>query len=718
MVKQAFLALMLVALLAPGRAQATPEVDEAVQAFMTVHGPMAMVELEQDGSGAWFAGMFTSAPLAGEADLAAMTFLERWQGLWGFDPAAHLEVADVWTLATVTYVKLDQVHDGVRVQNSGVKVTLDRWNQVRQVALRFGRSQGYTDATPTLALEQAFAILASTLPELRATGQSRIAYLPDPHGLARLAWVLRSQARGSHEAPEVYIDAHTGEVLFVRDTNVYADGRVYDPNPVAEPTVLTRELLNLTSTTNLDGTFARSYSCTAPGGGWDMCPDTVRHATPDTGGDYLYDPVEPSTTDAFAEVTAYYHLDKINRHMRDSYGHAYSCSGHDWMEVFVNMDYENAWYSGGYGECSTLTVGQGTYDFAYDSAIIYHEFGHGINHTYTDLGFDFDNLGPDYSPQGVDEAFADYWAASLIGRPVIGEYASLGTPGELGFRDLSEFAACPDDIYGEGHYDSPMLSSCLWEIREAIGQTKSDRLALAVLGSVSAEPDFDEIGRALLSQASVLEGSGTLTTADVAAVDAAVANHTLVGCERIVQLFDGDAHLFFAQGWWSGMIIPSGVQFMLYAPPGATRLTANLSPYTAGNYTMYVNRDAPVRLSMRWGRPPDITVDDYDYMFTGSPERVSFTEWSDDVIEPDTEYYFTYTHDSDFMVLAVDAIIVATTPPDAEVDAVTDPVDDPGEDPVADVPTDMETDTSTDPASDTPTGQITDSHGCGCSLVR
>ncbi|MBW2261845.1 MAG: hypothetical protein JRG91_07720 [Deltaproteobacteria bacterium] len=212
MVKQAIVALTLVALLAPGRARADMDVDEAFQAFMTVHGPMTMLELEQDGSGVWFAGMFTSAPLGGDADLAAMAFLEKWQGLWGFDPAAHLEVADVTTLATVTYVKLDQMHDGVRVQDSGVKVTLDRWNQVRQVALRFGRSQGYADATPTLSLEAVRAIFNDKLPELEPTGQSRLAYLADPHGLARLAWVLRSHARGSHEAPEAYIDAHTGEV--------------------------------------------------------------------------------------------------------------------------------------------------------------------------------------------------------------------------------------------------------------------------------------------------------------------------------------------------------------------------------------------------------------------------------------------------------------------------------------------------------------------------
>ena len=122
---------------------------------------------------------------------------------------------------------------------------------------------------------------------------------------------------------------------------------------------------------------------------------------------------------------------------------------------------------------------------------------------------------------------------------------------------------------------------------------------------------------------------GVLTSGDVAVIDAAVAGHTLVGCERIVVMEDGDRHLFFAQGWGRWVPeVPSGVQFMLYAPRGATRATAFLTTYATGNYTVYVRRDAPVHFSVSGWPDVVITVEEYDFEFPGSPERVSFTEWS------------------------------------------------------------------------------------------
>jgi len=400
--------------------------------------------------------------------------------------------------------------------------------------------------------------------------------------------------------------------------------------------------------------------------------------------------------------------------METAYGHAYTCGGHRWMDVTVNMDYGNAWMGDQDDDgCADITIGQDAYDYAYDSAIIYHEYGHTVNHEYSDLGWAFDGLGPDWSPQGVDEAFSDYWAATLIGRSFVGEYASLGTPGELGWRDLADHAICPDNIFGEGHYDSPMLSTALWDIREGIGMDKADRLALAVLGSLSNTPDFDEAGRALLSQASALQSTGVLSTADVAVVDAAVADHTLVGCERIVTLEHGDTHLFFAQGF-GGFDVPSGVQFMMYAPPGATRLTAEITQYTVGGeYTVYVNKGSPVHFTLEgW----TLTIDDYDYMFDGSPDHVTFSEWSDPPVEWDTEYYYTYLHNSEFMALYVNAIIIAFPPPDDEPDAAVDVV----EDTVPDVPADTTGDTEEDVPSDvTPDpGSIKEDRGCGCTLAN
>ena len=712
--RRSTLAATLVALitLAPAPARAS-DVETAAQAFLALHGPQTLLDLDEHG--ARFAGRFASRTHAAPPDMIALAFLESWQALWGIDPTADLRVSQVVTLSTLTYVRLDQEHGGVRVEGADVVVTIDAQGRVMQVGSAFEPAGGFADPVPSMTSAQAAAIAASRLPHLEPTGQSRLAYLP---GFATLplAWVIRTHSTTGPEAPEVYVDAHSGAIHALLDTNVYADGNVYEINPTADPTVVRRELLNLTSTTGLEGTYAIAYACTEPDGG-NMCPGRTRNATPDTDGHYLFSPDEPSLVDPFSEVMGYYHLDLINRFMEDTYGHVYSCDGHRWMDIQVNMDYENAWYGDQDDDgCRDVTMGQSSQDFTYDSAIVYHEFGHGINATYCELRRDFAAHGPVYDGAGINEAFADYWAATLHDRPVIGEYAGLGEPGELGFRDLSDHAVCPHDLIGESHYDSPIVSTTMWDIRAALGQDKTDRLSLAVLAALTDRPTIDEAGRTLQSQAAALEGTGLLTAADVTVVDAAVVDHGLVGCEHIVPLEDGDTHLFIIPVWRWEYDTASPNQWSMYAPPTATRVSAIIDRYTSdGGYTVYVKKDSHVVMG-REG--PDIWVEDYDFAYTASPDRVSFTEWSDPPLEPDTTYFFTVMHSGPMLALAVEALIVAPTPVDADEDAVEDVVDAPDED-AADVPGEPEEDPPGEPGSDAlpDPGAITARGGCGCALA-
>jgi len=700
-------------LLVSGPAHASA-LDETAQAFIALHGPRTLLDVDEHG--ARFAGRFASQPHAGTPDMIALAFLERWEALWGFDPAAALTVSHVVTLSSLTYVRLDQEHEGVRVEGADVVITIDPVGRVRQVGSAFEWPAGFADPSPSLSPAGAAAIAASQLPHLVPTGQSRLIYLPGSSTLP-LAWVIRTHSSTGPQAPEVYVDAHSGSILQVLDTNVYADGNVYEINPTADPTVVTLELLNLTSTTGLDGTYAIAYACTAPDGG-NMCPGRTRHAVPDGSGHYLFSPDEPSLVDPFSEVMGYYHLDLINRHMEDAYGHVHTCDGHRWMDIHVNMDYENAWFGDQDDDgCRDLTMGQSTQDFTYDSAIVYHEFGHGINSTYCELRRDFDTVGPMYDGAGLNEAFADYWAATLHDRPVIGEYASIGEPGELGFRDLSDHAVCPDDLVGESHYDSPIMSTTMWDIRTTLGQDKTDRLALAILAALTDRPTLDEAGRTAQSQAAALEGTGLFTATDVIAVDAAVVDHGLVGCEHIVPMEHGDTHLFIIPVWRWEHDTASPNQFSMYAPPTATRLSAIIDQYTSdGGYTVYVKRGSHVVMG-REG--PDIWVEDHDFSFTASPDRVSFTEWSDPPLEPDTTYYFTVMHNGPMMALAVEALIIAPEPGDASEDPAADSGDEPVEDPAADLPGEPEDDPVEEPAGDVlpDPGSITATNGCDCALV-
>ncbi len=726
MVKNAIMAATLTLLLsAPPAVAFDPE--QPLQSFVAAHGPQTILELDDAGHGLTFAGRFVSPTSTVDPASAAASFLETWSGLMGLDPQWDLGPGTVVSLSGLSYVRLEQIHDGVPVQAGDVVLTVDRAGNVLQVSSGYAWIDSFADPEPCMSVDQAAAIVMGQMPELRPTTGFGLVYVPMPGATAPLAWALRFTSSSGPERPEVLVDAHSGQILHAYDTMIYyRQAQVYDPNPVASPSLLTVTLPNMSSDSHLVGTYARAWRC-LPGSGWDMCPDREQTAVPDASGDYFFTPVEGVTTDQFAEVMAYYHMDKINTHMEDTYGHAITCDGHRYMDVHVNMDYENAWYGDQDDDgCADVTIGQGAQDYAWDAAILYHEFGHGINHSLNRIsGWAFDGLGPDHSPQGIDEGLADYWAATLIGTSVIGEYAGMGTPGELGIRDVSHFASCPDGLYGEGHYDSPIISSTLWQIRTAIGQDKTDRLALALLSSSTREVDFDEAGRVLLSQASALRTSGVLTTADVTDVENAVAEHTLVGCERILPMEDGDSHVFLAVGYGSADV-PSGVQFSMHAPPTATRVTANFDQLSiGGGYTVYVNRNSPVHFTLEgWS----VTIDDYDFRYDASPERVSYTMFSDPPVEPNTTYYFTYVHNSETMVLGVQAIITAPAAPDVTVDAIEDTTLDSLEDPGADVPSDESVDTAVDVEADTTTlpdaqtdtidGTITSHGGCGCSVAR
>jgi hypothetical protein len=130
-----------------------------------------------------------------------------------------------------------------------------------------------------------------------------------------------------------------------------------------------------------------------------------------------------------------------------------------------------------------------------------------------------------------------------------------------------------------------------------------------------------------------------------------------------------------------------------------------------------------VRVNVTSGWPPEISIDTYDYRFDGSPDRVTFTEWSDPVLEEDTEYYFTYTHNTSIMLLDVEATIIWFPPDDGSTDAVTDPVTDPAGDVPADVPDDTLIDPTGDATTDAPAdaspdpGSITEEKGCGCAIA-
>jgi len=129
------------------------------------------------------------------------------------------------------------------------------------------------------------------------------------------------------------------------------------------------------------------------------------------------------------------------------------------------------------------------------------------------------------------------------------------------------------------------------------------------------------------------------------------------------------------------------------------------------------------------GWAEELAVAEYDEAFEGSPTHVTYTEWSDPPIEPDTTYYFAFTHEGDFTGLSVEAIIVVPAEPEpaeepvAEYvaehaeDAFEDASDvdvDVVEDAARDVPADPDTEDGTAEDDGPPVTHVVERHGCGC----
>ena len=117
------------------------------------------------------------------------------------------------------------------------------------------------------------------------------------------------------------------------------------------------------------------------------------------------------------------------------------------------------------------------------SDLIYHEYTHCVvAHVYT-------TYLPYVNESGaLHEGWADYFACTVNNNSVFAEgfFVSSGS----GLRDLNNTYRYPDDIVGEVHYDSQIVSGAMWDLREILGAELADDL---ILRGMKLEPqDFRE----------------------------------------------------------------------------------------------------------------------------------------------------------------------------------------------------------------------------------
>jgi hypothetical protein len=408
----------------------------------------------------------------------------------------------------------------------------------------------------------------------------------------------------------VLIDAQDGSVLGGALSLSPALGRVFDPNPVVAMSMTdVVELEGLLPGETLTGERIHAASCTAIGAG-DGCT-SMQLATANIDGDFLFEPDEPSFGDPFAEVNAYFHADRAARYFADRHGLTWDCCGTETaLGVFVSYSNEIgtpfpfSFYRPNDCEmtrCGNIQIGQGeTQDLAYDGDVLYHEHAHAIVDERTDnRGFVADELGASYQPSAVEEAVADYFAATIGGDPLVAEYLrGLGTrPEEDALRSLDNDLSCPQDLFGEGHQDGRILGAAMWEIREALGAELADELVMASVLVLGEQPILGEASEALLVTAESMRSAGRIDEGQLSMVRGALEAHGLGDCDRIVTLTEGQEH----EGY-SGQFFPTAsfgsvapIHYRVDVPEDMSRVRVELRPLTErGRYSIAARLGDPV----------------------------------------------------------------------------------------------------------------------------
>ncbi len=301
------------------------------------------------------------------------------------------------------------------------------------------------------------------------------------------AWHVQVNARVDRNVPlelDGYVDALTGKVLY-RTNNVKeafgvnVKGNVYTQDiltPASLQPLANLEIkigtgtyytdnagsLNVSSLTNVTANFQLK-------GRWCMVTDDATTVTPSAsqalsgvGNNYTFPATAPGSS---RHINAYYHVNKVHDFMKG------------YFPSFTNLDFAleanvddnsgtcNAFFSGG-NTLSFYAPGGGCNSLAEVPDVVYHEYGHAINHNFYDfMGAGFMNNG------AMNEAHADIWGLSITQQPKNGRGAfSSGVLGGGCFRRYDRIPKIyPNDIIGEVHADGEIIAGAWWDLGINLG---------------------------------------------------------------------------------------------------------------------------------------------------------------------------------------------------------------------------------------------------------
>jgi hypothetical protein len=453
-------------------------------------------------------------------------------------------------------IRFAQLHQGVPVVGANATVRVTASNVVTQVGTTLQTGLP-ASVSPTVSAADAAQRAQQRIALAVSPRDGHLVLVPTREGV-KLVWAfLPVVPRELGTVPRILVDAHTGEILQVRDMALRGEAKasVYPSNPLASPAL---QLLPLAmAPTDAAGKLSNDYlvalNCVGDGvikeANFNGFPLKIRAcelkqmASPNAEGNYVASPTDDpakkkeSGSDTFSEVSMYYHAARIYSYFRGLQGDvdgqvvvekplraianlrldsALASGNIQSLPGSELIPFSNAFYSpagGGLGDAFAQVYGfndgamwffQGPKkDYAYDGDVIYHEFIHAVVNATLQLGqWAEDKYGLTAAPGSMNEGLADYFAAAVSGDADLGEYAARDIDARMkSIRTLANKDRCPTEIVGEVHYDSTLFSGALWSARSALASDEERRTFDSAIYEVMRQspglldPTYEEVSR-------------------------------------------------------------------------------------------------------------------------------------------------------------------------------------------------------------------------------
>lgn len=618
---------------------------------------------------------------AGASDASWITLRSatsrEWPSLFATHPVLApyrtVELVERSRLATKagTIIRLDQRHRGLPVLGAGASVWTDARGKTHLTVQLFPGVSRVTNIAPLLDLSESAQRVSARVGRALGTPRGHLV-IAGANDSPVLAWEIQTATGLGGEA--FIVDATTGRLLASWSLAHEALGRVYPIGPVQSSNLSDVELPQLTpsdpqSLTGWDGDLivANLVSGDVVGFGEVV---VSQEAAPNVGPDFLYDPPVDvtDTTDAFAQVNSYFHAMRAQAYFQ-GLGVEFSKPGWD-LAVVVNVTaqgefFDNAFFSsyglsGPLAKSNLIAMGQAsTVDYAIDSDVLIHEFGHYISSKavgYTEGPGD--SWGATHWGSAINEGTADYFACSLNGDPDLGEATGVA-------RNLASYAGvCPDDIVGESHDDGLLIGTLGWSLRETLGPALADQLMFGALATLTPNPALADFARGLMTTADAMRASNLLSEVQVAQVHDAIDERQLGTCEKYIALEEyqeSSTQLMGLDylGYWFGVAcdelqlediaLQSAFHYAFQPPPGSTglRVTADVLPWYEGDLSWSIYGRAGEHVTFEQLTDFSSVVSEYDFAverMTETSGELVISSGSDPAFDPSNPYYFVVSH--------------------------------------------------------------------------